>query len=594
MHNAFGGARGYPAGAVLRPTQRHHQPSLPGLCPIENAVDLMSRASREARGAVFTKPQVVALILDLCGYQADRALYRSRLLEPCCGEGDFLIPAVERLLTSFLRERPAADAALLAGAVRAVEIHVETLGRARRSVAAVLRRHGVDEAGVGLLLDAWFVQEDFLLPVQGDRDDDFDFVVGNPPYVRQEQVQPALLGEYRRRYTTLYDRADLYVPFFERSLCSLSPGGVLGFICADRWTRNRYGLPLRRLVSSGYHLRHYVDLAATKPFRSDVTAYPAITVIAREPAGATTISRPAGLEAADLSGLARAMSAGAADRDRGVEVADVVDGDSPWLLDDAGLVGLIRRLESALPPLEEAGCRVGIGVATGADRAFIAPIDQLDVEPERKLPLVTTRDVRGGVVRWRGLGIINPFDEQGGVVALKDWPRFAAHVESRADVIGRRNVAKRNPATWYRTIDRINVGLTWRPKLVIPDIKAEGNVVYEAGHYYPHHNLYFVTADEWDLRALQAVLRSSVALAFVAAYSTKMRGGYFRFQAQYLRRIRLPRWADVPADVRRLLADAATSGDADACDVLTAGLYNLTAQESAVLRDLRVKGGGRA
>jgi len=38
----------------------------------------------------------------------------------------------------------------------------------------------------------------------------------------------------------------LYIPFIERSLCMLAPGGALGFICADRWMKNRYGAPLRK------------------------------------------------------------------------------------------------------------------------------------------------------------------------------------------------------------------------------------------------------------------------------------------------------------------------------------------------------------
>jgi methylase of polypeptide subunit release factors len=68
-------------------------------------------------------------------------------------------------------------------------------------------------------------------------------VIGNPPYVRQELIPEALLTEYRARFETLYDRADLYVPFIERSLSLLRAGGALGFICSDRWMKNKYGGP---------------------------------------------------------------------------------------------------------------------------------------------------------------------------------------------------------------------------------------------------------------------------------------------------------------------------------------------------------------
>jgi hypothetical protein len=51
---------------------------------------------------------------------------------------------------------------------------------------------------------------------------------------------------------------------------------------------------------------------------------------------------------------------------------------------------------------------------------------------------------------------------------------------------------------------------------------------------YPHHNLYWVLSDEWDLRALQAVLLSAVTRFFVASYSTKMRGGFLRQCGRFL------------------------------------------------------------
>lgn len=66
-------------------------------------------------------------------------------------------------------------------------------------------------------------------------------------------------------------------------------------------------------------------------------------------------------------------------------------------------------------------------------------------------------------------------------------------------------VAEKNPRGWYRTIDRIYPALTCREKLPIPDIKGDASIVYEEGKLYPHHNLYFITSDEWDVHALQAV-----------------------------------------------------------------------------------------
>jgi hypothetical protein len=56
-------------------------------------------------------------------------------------------------------------------------------------------------------------------------------------------------------------------------MSNLSKGGTLGFICADRWMKNRYGGPLRNLVSAQFHLKIYVDMFGTPAFHSDVTAF---------------------------------------------------------------------------------------------------------------------------------------------------------------------------------------------------------------------------------------------------------------------------------------------------------------------------------
>jgi hypothetical protein len=64
--------------------------------------------------------------------------------------------------------------------------------------------------------------------------------------------------------------------------------------------------------------------------------------------------------------------------------------------------------------------------------------------------------------------------------------------------------------------------------------------VLDTGETYPHHNLYFIQSDAWDLEVLGGLLMSAVGQFFVESYGVRMRGGYLRFQAQYLRRIRVP------------------------------------------------------
>lgn len=544
---------------------------------------LSSAADATSRGAIFTRTEVVDFILDLAGYTADKPLYKARILEPSFGGGDFLLSIIGRLLTAWRTAQDTSSALDgLGDAIRAVELHHETFHSTCAAVVVLLKQAGLAEKEATALADRWLFQDDFLLaPLDGQ----FDFVVGNPPYVRQEMIPSPLLAEYRRRYQTMYDRADLYIPFIERSLSMLAQGGSLGFICADRWMKNRYGGPLRSLIAEQFHLKIYVDMMDTPAFNSEVIAYPAITVISKEKPGLTRVAHRPAINRTTLVKLADALRRIPLPEEAGSvrELARVTNGAEPWLLESSDQMALIRRLERQFPSLEEAGCKVGIGVATGADKAFIGDFDALDVEPDRKLPLVTTRDITSGEVKWRGQGVINPFAEGGGLVDLKYYPRLRRYLETRQKIIANRHCAKKSPANWYRTIDRIDPTLAKKPKLLIPDIKGEAHIVFEDGRLYPHHNLYYITSEKWELRALQAVMLSAVTRLFVATYSTKMRGGFLRFQAQYLRRIRIPFWVDVPKALRAELADAATKRDLLACNEAVFKLYNLSSEERSAL-----------
>ena len=219
-------------------------------------------------------------------------------------------------------------------------------------------------------------------------------------------------------------------------------------------------------------------------------------------------------------------------------------------------------MEASFPTLAGAGVTVGIGVATGADKVFIGPFDELDVEPDRKLPLATNRCVGNTGLAWTGKGVINPYRDDGTLVDLAEYPRLAAHFERHRTHLEQRHTAKSDPAKrWYKTIDRITPSLATREKLFVPDIKGDGNsIAYDPGTLYPHHNLYYITSDTWNLRALQALLRSGIAHLFIAAYSVRIGGGYLRFQAQNLKRIRIPLWESLTSGQKQTLINAGEAG----------------------------------
>ena len=112
------------------------QASFPNICPITAAVNqLANSGGTEERGAIFTRREVVEFILDLCSYNAKQPLYRRRLLEPSFGNGDFLLPAIDRLLAAWKAVRHVADPLeTLGNCIRAVELHRDTFHRTYSNV----------------------------------------------------------------------------------------------------------------------------------------------------------------------------------------------------------------------------------------------------------------------------------------------------------------------------------------------------------------------------------------------------------------------------------------------------------------------------
>ncbi len=219
---------------------------------------------------------------------------------------------------------------------------------------------------------------------------------------------------------------------------------------------------------------------------------------------------------------------------------------------------------------------MGIGVATGYDKVYIVGPDA-DIEPDRLVPLVLRDDIKAGQIRDSQRFVINTFLEGGGVVDLKDYPRLARYFDLHGAAVRARHVAKTNQRSWFRTIDRVYPSLVAAPKLLIPDIAGANEIALDEGRFHPHHNLYFVTSATWDMRVLGALLSSKVALFFVWSYAVKMRGGYLRFQAQYLRRIRLPKPAEISRRLAAELSAAFERRDFAKIDTLALTAYGLEA-----------------
>lgn len=537
----------------------------------------------EPKGVVYTKPWAVELLLDLSGYDTQENLVDAVAIEPAAGEGAFLMPMALRLIASCLRQnRPLSDCG---SSIIAYELDDASAETARNALLHALKGVGVPKGDAEKLADGWIRVGDYLFDAA--RLPRANYVIGNPPYIRLEDIPVETASIYRDAYPTMRGRADIYIAFFEAALRQLEQNGICSFICADRWMLNQYGAELRRFVTEGFGVEAVVEMHNANAFHDDVSAYPAITII-RRARQARAVVASAG-SAAELAGgrfLATSLKATVGGKSgtppvglRTAVVESWFTGSDPWPCGSPARLALLRRLEDRFAPLESDATttKVGIGVATGLDKTFITKDAKL-VEESRLLPLAMARDTASGHFRWSGHYLINPWDADG-LVDLKDFPRLRLYLEKHQDPIRKRNTAQRNPRSWFRTIDRVNTALTGTRKLYIPDIKNSFNPVFDQGETYPHHNLYFIVSGRWNLEVLGGLLLSSIGQLFIEAYGVRMRGGYLRFQAQYLRRVRVPDPDVISAGLAEQLIEAFKQRDREQASELALIIYQVEKAE---------------
>lgn len=530
------------------------------------------------------------MLLDLTGYTVDRDLGRLHLLEPSCGSGAFLGPAVERLIASARGQ--GRELASLGDAIRAYDLQAGHVAACRTLCRDLLVAAGESDSTAAALAGRWIRKADFLAsglypPIE---DRLADVIIGNPPYIRYDDLAPDMAALYRGTWPTMRGRGDIYVGFIERSLRMLQPDGRVGFICADRWMRNAYGAALRELVARRYAVEHVWTMHDVDAFEAQVSAYPAITVLANRPQSSVVVADtteafgPSGASALVRAVQAETFTEFAAVGVTAHRLPRWFDGGELWPTGSPARLALIEALNDRFGPLDDpaTGTRVSIGAASGADKVFVTK-DPAVVEPDRLLPLAMRRDLISGTFRWQGNYLINPWADDGSLVRLADYPRMAAYL-SRHPEVRERHVVKNAGDSWHRTIDKVHAKLTDRPKLLLQDMKAHIHPVLEPGGHYPHHNLYYVVSDTWDMEVLGGILLSRIAQAFIEAYCVRMRGGTLRFQAQYLKRIRVPRPDAIDPATREALRVAFRNRDAEAATLAAADAYRIDLKDYELAR----------
>ena len=185
-------------------------------------------------GQIFTPDSIASFILDEIGYNEDCILTK-KIIEPSFGDGAFLKIITERLINVALKNhyKKSQIAALIRDNIYGFEIDTNVYSTAIKNLKLLLEKYSVPYSINTFInhknTDALIEYKNYL--------HFFDFVVGNPPYVRIKNLpnnEKMLLKSFR--FTT--GTTDLYIAFFELAFSIISENGKIGYITPNSFLYN--------------------------------------------------------------------------------------------------------------------------------------------------------------------------------------------------------------------------------------------------------------------------------------------------------------------------------------------------------------------
>jgi len=194
----------------------------------------------------------------------------------------------------------------------------------------------------------------------------FDVVIGNPPYVRQEQLS-ADKPFFQERYEVYHGVADLFVYFFAQGLGLLRKEGRLAYISSNTWLYANYGTPLRQYLRTKTQIETLIDLGNNYVFADAPDLSPAIQIVCK-----TSPTEEHMAQAAVFAKGERvtAFKEELPDKLFALSIHDQLD--TGWQMTSDTARKLFARLMATGKPLGEVvDDRIYLGVKTALNDAFI-------------------------------------------------------------------------------------------------------------------------------------------------------------------------------------------------------------------------------
>ncbi len=432
----------------------------------------------------------------------------------------------------------------------------------------------------------------------------FDCIIGNPPYIRQEQIKdlkPLLQKQYQDFYNST---ADIYTYFFALSYHLLKEKGFSAFITSNKYARAKYGAKLREWLLKKTTIVSYMELNALKVFKSAAVDTSIMNFIKQTPLKESGFKyyEPTPNDKDDLKNTPSLLMK-----------QNALSTES-FIFANATLLDLRDKMESVGTPLKDWDIQIYRGILTGANEAFIIPTEKREeilnackTQEERERterlikPILRGKDIKRYSYEWAHLWVIATFPSL--KLDIDDYPSLKTYLSQfrpRIDQSGEKDCRKKTNNQWFETQDTIAYHAEFeKEKIVYPCIMAkEPCFVYEEKGFYAPAPANIITGDKIEIKYITALLNSKCI--YFAMRKFYMGGGIEgELKTNNLEKIPIPQiteknqeLADKITDgAKQILALKAKDPKANTqklekeIDALVYQLYNLTDEEIKTIED---------
>ena len=389
----------------------------------------------------------------------------------------------------------------------------------------------------------------------------FDFILGNPPYVEVKNYNvglPCMAAYIKKVYPSSKNgKIDLAIPFIEQGTKLLNGKGRLGYIIQKRFFKDQYGKGIRQLLTKedDYLLNGVYDYEENDLFAGRTT-YVAILVCDKNKENNEHIWY---------------MNSTSPERNQLLPAKSLTE--TPWNFESAQLNALRLRLTEELGTLQDI-CKVKVGVQVLWNDAFQIVADKIEggliyghsiidkdivIEYDACKPLLCNEQFAPLTKRDYTTFALFPYSvtDEGVITELsisdfsKLYPKAGAYLAKHKDticenveILPQKNSNYNEDEHWHLFTRANNHGAVY-PKLCVPMTAQypQASVILDKHVYCDNANMFFVQLekiDETHLYALAGIINSTIFNTFARSIANPQRGGYYKFNKQFLDPVPVP------------------------------------------------------